>query len=107
MDLDFTDEQEELRDSIRAVLSSECPPALVRGIVEGTATPDALVSRLVELDWPALTVPEAAGGLGLGYVELAVLVEELGRALVPGSLLATVSQYVPAVLELGTPEQVE
>jgi alkylation response protein AidB-like acyl-CoA dehydrogenase len=100
MELDFTDEQEALRDSIRAVLTTECPPALVRAIVEGDATADDLWRRMVGLDWPALTVPEAAGGVGYGYVELAVLAEELGRALAPGPLLPTVSQFVPAVLEL-------
>ena len=104
MELDFTDEQEALRDSIRAVLAAECPPALVRSIVEGKATSDDLWGRMVGLDWPALTVPEAAGGVGYGYVELAVLAEELGRALAPGPLLPTVSQFLPAVGALGGPD---
>ena len=45
---------------------------------------------MVELGWPALTVPEEYGGLGLGMVELAVVVEELGRAIAPVPLLPTV-----------------
>src|SRR5262249_27135164 len=78
MDLAFTADQEELRDSVRAVLTSECPPALVREIVEARvagkpAAADALWRTMVELGWPALTVPEAAGGLGLGVLELAVV----------------------------------
>jgi alkylation response protein AidB-like acyl-CoA dehydrogenase len=100
VELDFTDEQEALRDSIRAVLTAECPPSLVRAIAEGEATADDLWTRLVGLDWPALTVPEAAGGVGYGYVELAVLAEELGRSLAPGPLLPTISQFVPTVVEL-------
>ncbi len=69
------------------------------------ANADGLWGHMVELGWPALTVPEAAGGLGLGAVELAVVVEELGRALAPGPLLPTISQFVPALRALGTAEQ--
>src|SRR4249920_1499991 len=110
MELDFTADQEELRDTVRAVLAAECPPALVRELVEArvagkAVAADGLWQQMVELGWPALTVPEAAGGLGLGPVELAVVVEELGRALAPGPLLPTISQFVPAVRALGTDEQ--
>jgi alkylation response protein AidB-like acyl-CoA dehydrogenase len=110
MELDFTSDQEELREGVRSVLAVECPPALVREIVEArtagkTAMADGLWGHMVELGWPALTVPEAAGGLGLGAVELAVVVEELGRAVAPGPLLATISQFTPAVRALGTLEQ--
>jgi alkylation response protein AidB-like acyl-CoA dehydrogenase len=110
MELDFTADQEELRDSVRAVLSAECPPALVRDLVEARvagkpANADGLWQQMVELGWPALTVPEAAGGLGFGPVELALVVEELGRALAPGPLLPTISQFVPALRELGHQEQ--
>src|SRR5262245_39030299 len=110
MELDFTADQEELRDSVRAVLSAECPPALVREVVEArvagkTANADGLWQQMVEPGWPALTVPEAAGGLGFGPVELALVVEELGRVLTPGPLLPTISQYVPAVRELGDEAQ--
>jgi alkylation response protein AidB-like acyl-CoA dehydrogenase len=111
MELDFTADQEGLRDTVRAVLAAECPPALVRELVEArvagkAVAADGLWEQMVELGWPALTVPEAAGGLGLGPVELAVVVEELGRALAPGPLLPTISQFVPAVRALGTADQV-
>ncbi len=111
MELDFTADQEELRDTVRAVLAAECPPALVRELVDArvagkAAAADGLWQQMVELGWPALTVPEAAGGLGLGPVELAVVVEELGRALTPGPLLPTISQFVPAVRALGDADQV-
>jgi alkylation response protein AidB-like acyl-CoA dehydrogenase len=111
MELDFTADQDELRDTVRAVLAAECPPALVRELVEArfagkTVATDGLWQQMVELGWPALTVPEVAGGLGLGPVELAVVVEELGRALTPGPLLPTISQFVPAVRALGDTDQV-
>ncbi len=105
MHLEFTAEQDELRDGVRAVLARECPISLVREIVEKGTTPDALWSQMVELGWPALTVPDRVGGLGMGTVELAVVVEELGRVLAPGPFMPTVTQFAPVVAEAGSPEQ--
>jgi len=105
MELEFTSDQDELRASIRAVLVKESPVSLARSVVEDGVRPDALWSTMVELGWPALTIPEADGGVGLGMLELAILAEELGRVIAPGPLLPTISQFVPAVREAGTPEQ--
>jgi alkylation response protein AidB-like acyl-CoA dehydrogenase len=110
MELDFDTDQEDLRDSARAFLAAECPIALVREVVEariaGTPTDTgALHAHMVELGWPALAVPTDAGGLGLGPIEIALLAEELGRALAPGPLFATITQYVPVVRALATPGQ--
>jgi alkylation response protein AidB-like acyl-CoA dehydrogenase len=60
---------------------------------------------MVSLDWPALAIPEEDGGIGLSFVETAVVAEELGRAIAPGPLLATVSQFAPVVREVGSAEQ--
>jgi alkylation response protein AidB-like acyl-CoA dehydrogenase len=103
--LEFTPEQDELRDGVRTVLAGDCPMSLVREVVEKGATADALWSEMVGLEWPALTVPESAGGLGRGAVELAVVVEELGRALAPGPFVPTVTQFAPVVSEAGSAEQ--
>jgi alkylation response protein AidB-like acyl-CoA dehydrogenase len=110
MELEFTSDQEELRDSVRAVLSRECTAGFVRELVEkrtagGDVDAEPLWSQMVELGWPALTIPEPAGGLGFGTVELAVLVEALGQVIAPGPLLPTVSQFVPAVREAGNAAQ--
>jgi alkylation response protein AidB-like acyl-CoA dehydrogenase len=103
--LEFTAEQDELREGVRAVLARECPISLVREVVEKGTTPDALWGQMVELGWPALTVPEPAGGLGMGAVELAVVVEELGRVLAPGPFVPTLTQFAPVVAEAGSPGQ--
>jgi alkylation response protein AidB-like acyl-CoA dehydrogenase len=103
--LEFTPEQDELRDGVRTMLERECPISLVREVVEKGADPDALWSQMVALGWPALTVPERAGGLGMGAVELAVVLEELGRVLAPGPFVPTVTQFAPVVAEAGSPEQ--
>jgi alkylation response protein AidB-like acyl-CoA dehydrogenase len=110
MELEFTAEQEQLRESVHAVLERECPMSLVRSLVEkrwagGEVEADDLWAHMVELGWPALTIPEAAGGLGLGMVELSVVAEELGRVVGPGPYLPTASQFVPAVRDLGDSEQ--
>jgi alkylation response protein AidB-like acyl-CoA dehydrogenase len=110
VNLDFTDEQEELRGSVRAVLARECSVGAVRALVEARVRgedtgDDALDRRLwrttAGLDWPALTVPEAHGGLGLGAVELAVLAEELGRSLAPGPTVTTPTALLPALRACG------
>jgi alkylation response protein AidB-like acyl-CoA dehydrogenase len=105
MELEFSEEQDELRDGVRSVLARECPMSVVRDLVEKGVTPDALWSQMVTLGWPALTVAEEAGGLGLGMVELAVVVEETGKVLAPGPFLSSVTQFAPAVREAGSPEQ--
>jgi alkylation response protein AidB-like acyl-CoA dehydrogenase len=105
MELEFTSEQEELRDSMRAVLSNESPVALARSVVEHDDAADNLWSTMAGLGWPALIVPEADHGIGLGMIEAGILAEELGRVIAPGPLLPTVTQFVPTVREVGTAEQ--
>jgi alkylation response protein AidB-like acyl-CoA dehydrogenase len=105
VELELSTDQEELRDSIRAVLANESPVALARSVVETGRAPDELWATMAALGWPALTVAEEHGGIGLGPIEAGILAEELGRVIAPGPLLTTVTQYVPAVREAATPEQ--
>jgi alkylation response protein AidB-like acyl-CoA dehydrogenase len=101
MDLEFTDEQQALRDNARSVLSSACPPSLVRSVFDGAEDAPELWSTLVDLDWPALSVPTEHGGLGLGFVEVGIVVEELARVVAPTPYLATVTQLLPVLREAG------
>src|SRR5439155_22537700 len=105
MELEFTADQDELRDSMRAVLAKESPVALARRVVDHDVGLDALWATLTGLGWSALTVPESDGGIGLGMIEAGILAEEIGRVIAPGPLLATVTQFVPGVRETGTAEQ--
>jgi alkylation response protein AidB-like acyl-CoA dehydrogenase len=105
---ELTDDQEDLQASVRAVLDRECPMSLVRDIAE--ATSDTTAARRLrrtasELGWPAIAVPQEHGGLGRGFVEVAIVVEELGRALAPLPYLSTVTQFAPAVAAAGDTEQ--
>lgn len=103
MELELTDEQLELQSSVSAFLSRECPIRLVRELVETGATDgvDRLWKQMIDLGWPALTVPEEYGGLGLGFVELAVVCAELGRVVAPGPFLPTATQFAAAIREAG------
>ncbi|HUY64002.1 MAG TPA: acyl-CoA dehydrogenase family protein, partial [Acidimicrobiales bacterium] len=105
MELELTADQVALGESVRAFVEVECPMPLVRRVVEEGKEADELWARMVELDWPALTVPEEYGGIGLGQVELAVVAEELGRVLCPAPYLSTAAQFVPVVRQAGSPEQ--
>ena len=105
MQLDFTAEQEELRTSVRSVLEKECTRTLVRDHVDSVVrgepsdAPGRLWNTFVRLDWPALTIAEQHGGIGLGYPELVVVAEELGKVLALGPLLTTIAGFVPLVRE--------
>ncbi len=105
MELEFTDDQESLRDAIRSVLAKEVPIALAREVAERGTGADRFAAVCAELGWAGLTVPEDLGGIGLGPIEAGILAEELGRAVAPGPLLATVSQFVPIVDLVGRDDQ--
>ncbi len=90
MTLDFglSEDQELLQQSARDFLSRECPPSLVRQTAEsaeGVAEP--LYRKIAEMGWTGLLVPESFGGLGLGMLDMVILLAEMGRAALPGHFL--------------------
>jgi len=106
VDFDFTQEQTMLRGLVREVLTAECSPAAVRAQLdrpEGYST--ALWGHLAETGLLGLTIDEAHGGLGLGMIELALVLEEMGRAAYPGPYFATVVLATTALLAGGGREQ--
>jgi alkylation response protein AidB-like acyl-CoA dehydrogenase len=91
MDVRFSVEQELLRASAREFLAGECPMRRVREIAEDPGgLPDALWQRMAGLGWTGLPFPESVGGSGLGLLDLAVLLEEMGKALLPGPYFSSV-----------------
>jgi len=90
IDFGLSEDQEALQRSAREVLGKECQPALVRETARtADGIPTALYTKMAELGWMGLVVPEAYGGLGLGTLELALVLEELGRVVAPGPFLGT------------------
>ncbi|QKG21914.1 acyl-CoA dehydrogenase [Actinomadura verrucosospora] len=91
MTIGLTEEHRDLRDAVRALTSRRVTPAAVRAAVDaGTEEAPAFWDDLAGQGLLGLHLPEDAGGAGYGLVELAVVVEELGRAITPGPFLPTV-----------------
>ena len=80
MNLDFTDEQNELRDAVRKFLVNESPVAMARENIDATKPySDAVWKGLADMGVTALMLPESCGGHGMGALELCVVAEEVGR----------------------------
>ena len=106
MDLGLTEAQQMLKSSARTFLESECPEEFVRAMEnDERGFTLELWQKLAAQGWLGLTFPEEYGGAGLGYVELAVLLEEMGRSLLPGPYFSTVVMAGPAIMDAGSPEQ--
>jgi len=90
MDFDLSTDQAALRDAAQELLDDRCAATRVRTVHEsGDGWDSDLWARMVEQGWLGVTVPEVDGGLGLGAVELGVLLEELGRHVAPVPFLPT------------------
>src|SRR3990172_4682086 len=103
----FNEEQEALRAAARSFLEDHSSPEQVRKAMASDAGYDPAVWRRIasELGWTAITIPEAYGGLGLTYVELIALMEEMGRALLCAPFFSTVCLAGNALLIGGNEEQ--
>jgi alkylation response protein AidB-like acyl-CoA dehydrogenase len=98
VDFDFSAEQEALRDSVRRYLSARAPISWVRERYAGDSSyVDDVWRGLAEMGLTAMLAPEAAGGLGLGLVDLGPALEESGRALYPGPLVSSAVGAISAI----------
>lgn len=106
MDFGFSQEQDMLRAAARKFLENECTSTYVRQRMEEPAgvTPE-FWARVAEQGWLGLVYPEPYGGSGLGFVDLTVLLEEMGRVVMPGPFFATALLGGLAILEAGSHEQ--
>jgi alkylation response protein AidB-like acyl-CoA dehydrogenase len=106
MDFGFSPEQEMLRASARKLFENECTSAFVRARMEEPAgVTDDFWSKLAEQGWLGLVYPEEHGGSGLGFVDLTVLMEEMGRVVMPGPFFSTVVLGGLGIREAGSPAQ--
>lgn len=106
MEFTFSDEQEALREAVRSFLAKESPSAYVRSMLEDErGFSDHVWGHLVELGWTGLLVSEDLGGLGLGLVDLAVVLEEMGRVPFPGPFLSSAVFATLAARHLGLEDQ--
>jgi alkylation response protein AidB-like acyl-CoA dehydrogenase len=96
--LEFDADQRLWQRTARDVVTKECPASLVRSVAEDGADPSPLWKLYVDLGWTELSDPA-------GAVELAIVLEELGRATDPTPFLATMSQFAPLAGEQFDPHQ--
>ncbi len=106
MNFDFSDEEKLLREQARKFLSEKCKLKTVRQVFEGSGGYDReLWKNAAKMGWIGTAIPEVFGGVGLGYLALCVIAEEVGRALAPLPFSSTVYLFAEAVMLAGTEEQ--
>lgn len=105
MDFTYTEQQEMLRKIARDFLNTECPKDTVRKLIkdEKGFTPE-LWSKMTDLGWPGLIIPEQYGGIGGSFMDIVALVEEMGRASFFGPLFPSLIGTL-AILEMGSDQQ--
>jgi len=108
LDLDFTEEQEMLRDMVRGVIGQHAPNEVVRALEDDpVGYPADLWQQFAELDLLGLLLPEAHGGSGMSMLEGVILYEELGRSLAPTPHLVSCVLSAGALVEAGSDAQRE
>jgi len=106
MDFDLGKEQVMLKASARDFLKKECPKELVRDMMDDErGYSPKLWEKMADLGWHGLVLPEQYDGVGSAFLDLAVLFEEMGRALVPGPFMPTVVYAGRTILAAGNEEQ--
>ena len=106
MDFGFSEQQDLLRASARQFLERECPPDVVRRLSDA---PQGYAAdrwqKMAELGWMGLVLPETYGGSGLSFVDLTIVMEEMGRVLLPAPFFSSVALGALTLLETGSDEQ--
>ena len=106
MDFEFSAEQQQLKEQARRYLADKCPTTAVRAILEGSEPFDRVLWQgLGEMGFLGAAIPEEYGGLGLGYLELCVIAEELGRALAPVPVSSSIFLVAEILKAAGSEEQ--
>ncbi|HVW31162.1 MAG TPA: acyl-CoA dehydrogenase family protein [Acidimicrobiia bacterium] len=99
----FSDDQLAFRDAVRELLAKVAGPDVLRSVWDGPLGWDpATWSHLAEMGVLGLLAPESAGGLGLTEIDLVLVLEECGRAAVPGPLVEHAAVAVPTLAAWGT-----
>ena len=106
MDFGFSDEQEEIRRQAAKFLQAQCPSTHVRDMLEDDRgySPDIWAS-MAENGWVGLTVPEDYDGVGLGFLDQVLILEEMGTVNLPSPFIPTAVMAVEALVRAGSEEQ--
>src|SRR5262249_3823969 len=105
MQFGLSESQQILKDAHDNFFPGKCPIAEVRGLMEPTTAYDpALWTKLADQGFTGIISPEECGGMGLGKVELILLMEEAGYALLPGPFFSTVALAGAVIDAVASPE---
>jgi len=108
MDIKLSEDQTEIARQARRFCENETPMDYVRTMFsEERGFTDEIWSKMAEMGWTAMRVPEAHGGLGMELMDMAVILEEMGRAVVPGPFFSTVLLAAEVIMEAGSDSQKE
>ncbi len=106
MDFEFSEDQKLIQEQLRSVLREQSSPEQVRSILDSSQPYHrGLWQQAAELGWTATRIPEHYGGLGWGYLELAVIAEELGRSLAPIPFSSSIYLAAEAIMLAGNEQQ--
>jgi alkylation response protein AidB-like acyl-CoA dehydrogenase len=107
LNFDYSDDQKHLKDEARRFLDDRAPLSVARAVLEDAQAgyDPALWRGVAELGWCGAAIPEAYGGLGMGYVDLCALAEELGRALAPIPFASSIYLFAEALQIAGSEAQ--
>jgi len=106
MDFSFTEEQDMLRISARDFLVKECPKTKVKEMARDERGYDPhMWHSMAELGWMGLIFPEEYGGMGASFMDLVILMEEMGKNILPGPFFSTIALCALPLLEYGSSEQ--
>src|SRR2546427_11675612 len=99
MNLEWTEEQKILRESVARFCRAEVPVEAIRAMADGAeGLSDPLWRKIADQAWLGVLVPEEHGGLGVGDRDLAIILEEMGRAFIRGVYFSIVELGMPAIV---------
>ncbi len=106
MNFDFSEEQKLLQKTARDFLADQAPLSLARAVMESdNKYSEELWKETAEMGWLGATIPEEYGGAGFGYLELALLAQEVGRSLAPIPFSSSVYLASEAIIAFGSDDQ--
>jgi len=103
MDIRLNDDQIEIANQARRFFANECPPDFVREMYEDErGFTDELWTKMTEMGWMGMRIPGDYGGIGLELMDLCIVLEEMGRAVLPGPFFSTVMLATESIMEAGS-----
>jgi alkylation response protein AidB-like acyl-CoA dehydrogenase len=108
MDISLNKVQLDIAKEARRFLKKECPPDYVRDMFEDErGFTDDIWAKMIEMDWMRVRIPEQYGGMGMEQMDLTMVLEEMGRAVLPGPFFSTVLLAAETIMEAGSDSQKE